>query len=398
MRSLLGPVLLLLAASTASGRTWNVYADGSGDAPTIQAAADSSAPGDTLLIGPGTYAEAVTLPHDLTLSGVSGAEATSVSAGGIRNSCVGAAGTVTRLVLEGLTFENTFSDEYAGCHAAAVRVQGDVEVRNCRFLDNQAYDSGSALVGTGNLIVTGCEFRGNFAYTGGSYCSPYPDAGCGVSCINLWSGTLAVENCLFEENSCRVMSASGAEIVGCVFRRNLGEYNPLDATFFVGHPDLLEGNLFVENRGPLFDLSFDCGGSAPGLRIVGNTFARNPDFFVDCPVPDGSTVERNVFTGSRVGLAVPEQHAAVQVECNDSWGNDVNWGGADLEGVLGNFSAPPLYCNAPGEDFSVAANSPLLPANNSCGVVIGAFGPGCLPLAIEPSSWGRIKASYRSAR
>lgn len=42
-------------------RTWVIHPDGSGDAPTIDAAADSSATGDTLLIEPGTYEEMVSL-------------------------------------------------------------------------------------------------------------------------------------------------------------------------------------------------------------------------------------------------------------------------------------------------------------------------------------------------
>ncbi|HEX5133041.1 MAG TPA: right-handed parallel beta-helix repeat-containing protein, partial [Candidatus Krumholzibacteria bacterium] len=54
--------ILLLAASagllfvgTAPARTWYVAADGSGDAPTIDAAVDSSSAGDVILVGPGTH-------------------------------------------------------------------------------------------------------------------------------------------------------------------------------------------------------------------------------------------------------------------------------------------------------------------------------------------------------
>ena len=37
-------------------RTWYVAADGSGDAPTIDAAIDSTLSGDVILVGPGTHA------------------------------------------------------------------------------------------------------------------------------------------------------------------------------------------------------------------------------------------------------------------------------------------------------------------------------------------------------
>lgn len=56
------PRILLLAAfagllliGIASARTWYVAADGSGDAPTIDAAVDSSSAGDVILVGPGTH-------------------------------------------------------------------------------------------------------------------------------------------------------------------------------------------------------------------------------------------------------------------------------------------------------------------------------------------------------
>ena len=53
--SLLAAFAVLLLVRTAPARTWYVAADGSGDAPTIAAAVDSSANGDVILVGPGTH-------------------------------------------------------------------------------------------------------------------------------------------------------------------------------------------------------------------------------------------------------------------------------------------------------------------------------------------------------
>ena len=46
---------VVVAAAPASARTWYVKADGTGDAPTIQAAIDSASGGDVVLVAPGTY-------------------------------------------------------------------------------------------------------------------------------------------------------------------------------------------------------------------------------------------------------------------------------------------------------------------------------------------------------
>src|SRR5262245_33699471 len=43
------------ATSNVFARTWHVAADGSGDAPSIAAAIDSSVAGDVISVGPGTH-------------------------------------------------------------------------------------------------------------------------------------------------------------------------------------------------------------------------------------------------------------------------------------------------------------------------------------------------------
>jgi len=55
----------------------------------------------------------------------------------------------------------------------------------------------------------------------------------------------------------------------------------------------------------------------------------------------------------------------------------------------------PLFCNTEAGDFTLHSLSPCLPANSmGCGL-IGALGEGCGTVSVEPSTWGRIKASFR---
>ena len=63
-------VLLLATASPAGARIWHVNAMGTGDAPTIPAAVDSTAPGDTIAIACGDYVVPETgIPHSLRITG-----------------------------------------------------------------------------------------------------------------------------------------------------------------------------------------------------------------------------------------------------------------------------------------------------------------------------------------
>jgi hypothetical protein len=73
-----------------------------------------------------------------------------------------------------------------------------------------------------------------------------------------------------------------------------------------------------------------------------------------------------------------------------------------LNDLGGNFFADPLFCDAiacptvsAAGDYTVAADSPCLPANNGCGLPIGALGEGCSGTPIESMTWGGIKARFR---
>lgn len=78
------PLVLIFALffSNAVARTWQVNADGSGDAPDLYAAMDSASTGDIVLVGPGHYGlpERLLVPSGVQLIGRDGPTATHIEA------------------------------------------------------------------------------------------------------------------------------------------------------------------------------------------------------------------------------------------------------------------------------------------------------------------------------
>jgi len=86
-------------------------------------------------------------------------------------------------------------------------------------------------------------------------------------------------------------------------------------------------------------------------------------------------------------LYVAAIQGTVDLACNDLYGND----GGDYvgsvgvwQGVAGNISEDPYFCDPGVYLFTLQQLSPCLAANNTCGVDIGAFGYGCPQVTATP--------------
>jgi hypothetical protein len=303
-------------------------------------------------------------------------------------------------VLSGLTFTGVHSGYDPDAPPSYVlRLHGDVEVRECVIRDNFCNQI-AAVNGSGSLIVAGTHFELNRAWPEDWN---QGEASCEAPCVD-WSGYLEIEDSRFVRNAAHCLAILRTEGDAVIRRstfedngsREVPEFMRSGSLFSFEGGAVLEGNLFVRNRGNLFTSS----GSPPVVDVRRNTFVAalepNRGFRPIIGAP-GSVIRANVFTGAQVGVYVPVDLDGMVVECNDSWGNDVNWKGPDLEGVDGNFSLQPFYCDPDAGNFKVASNSPLMPTQNSCFTAIGAFGNGCLLLSLEPMSWGAVKSKYRSS-
>lgn len=72
--------------------------------------------------------------------------------------------------------------------------------------------------------------------------------------------------------------------------------------------------------------------------------------------------------------------ASLYTKCNDYYGfNGLNWLGGNLDSIDTAFSLTedPQFCDTGTGDYTILASSPCAPANNSCGILIGALDVGC---------------------
>lgn len=378
----LGP---LLAASPAFARTWHITSDGLGDAATIQAGVDSSAVGDTVLVGPGTFYENVSLKSDLHLLSDMGAGGTTLD--GQHAAAVLRANGSSNVVITGFTIVNG-----EGSGGDTSRHGGGLLLEYC---------------GAG-ITVSQCVFRDNHAWAGGA--------------IMLWhSESLTCTDNLFESNTATAPGPNAHGLGGAIsIVTGPSPPSPVPTPLF-------HGNTFVGNRS-------DRGGSAIESNqfaeptIVGNLFVDNFDSGMR-PAASGvvhiaiyaSELSNNTFYGNVSGavltfgpngaqqisntiIAFNDVDQAILCEggqtfnCTNIYGNSGDdWTGcaASYMGTSGNSSTDPLFCGPEADDFTLRSDSPCAPANsNGCGL-IGALPVGCGPVAVEATTWGQIKGAYR---
>lgn len=116
-------------ASEVHSRTWYVNAAGTGDAPTITAAADSAAPGDTILVGPGTHqTDGSILKPDMVVTSVSGPFETVVEPSDFGQS--GAFSANNNCTIEGLWIKGYTSSQVSVVSRDNVIVQNNIFEQN----------------------------------------------------------------------------------------------------------------------------------------------------------------------------------------------------------------------------------------------------------------------------
>jgi predicted outer membrane repeat protein len=354
-------LLLLACPGVCSASVLTVRQDGSGDYLTISAALTAAAHGDTIDVGPGIYAEQLRVEKSILLLGSSGAAVTVLDG---KNSFQPLRFDGSTLCeLEGFTIAKGCA---AGGGGLAV-ADAEVTVRECEFRDNTAtFDGGAfyAALAVSRLELFDCAFFSNTA-----------DHNAAVGNV-IRSGHLTIARCVFAENSCPIFSAgiaadhSTMNVSECLFWGN-------------SSGDVAGAIYFYRSTGAITNCTFHRN-SAPGA-IAGAVVIQS------CPA---FPVRRCIFANQLSGYGLRYYGGSQSHSCNVFWQNA---SGPIGGGVLGRdeIVADPQFCDPGVGDFHLANTSPAAPANNPCGLLIGAFPVGCGPVALEAASWGKIKALYR---
>ncbi len=362
-------VALLLLPAALPAATYHLEADGSGDFPMIAAALAVATAGDVVELGCGTYYE-----HDLQVStGV-----TLCSEGGVASCATIDAQQQGRVLegrpaaLSGLTIRNGRIETPYAHFGAGAYLGAAVDIHNCNFVDNsiggvhQTEAVGAGLYQySGHAELSACRFTGNI---GGYASAAYFDK------------TAHLAACRFEGNDLRVGGdhpAAGSLLVDCEFLAcDVSLAEPLMQVF---------GSVFV-------DAELWVGGE--NLREV----ELRRCTFVDTKVSWLQFVSLDVhwclFDGGEIIGLLGFPAIVTGLSYNDFHETQLDTAIAMYLGENCNFAADPLFCDAPGGDYRLHADSPCAPAGNGCGTLIGALPVGCDATALESRSWGSIKALY----
>jgi len=318
----------VLTASASLASTIEVKQDGTGNATTIQGGIALAVPGDTVLVHPGVYLEAVLLNKAIELRSVTGPGDTIIDAVGQGAPAVRIQGAVTTAtVFEGFGVRRGTDISDAG--GIAVVFCSPV-VRNNIVSQNQSH--GMSARGAGTPL-----FEGNFV-------TANQESG-----FHNWSSSGTIRNNQFVGNS-----TYGIE---------------LHNTF----PPVIEGNLIARNR--LGGIEGAIPNTQGTLEIRNNTIVRNRNGIHLSIYGETVTLRRNIVTSNlRQGIRAGDQEPTLPLLIeNDVWNNHAG----DYVGVTpgpSDISANPVFC-APGAlDYRVWWRSPCVLGP---GAWIGAFGPGC---------------------
>jgi hypothetical protein len=400
-------------------RVWTVRVDGTGDFASIQAAIESAEHGDEVLVGPGTYDENIDfLGKKIAVRSEAGVAVTTIDGGGRSESVV--------IFRNGETRESVLS---------GFTVKG-----------GRGHQVGSGIGDGGGIYILGCAptVTGNritenlattfWGFGGGIYCAPGPVVPSALISDNViegnsagvngggiavdGNGAVTITRNLIADNVTQrgdgggiwvLSNRGGVQVSDNVISGNTaadhgGGFYEGSAVFGTHFVSDVTRNVFVGNRANAAGRTGTSGGglwvSASKCRVIQNTFvgnsgqgsgARGGNIAVE---RSGTPhFERNIIALASSGGGVACDGGTPTFVNNITWQNAGGEGTglcADWYTTGGNLVVDPLLCQPGMADASVAENSPAL--THPAGIIGANPIPGCPGVAIERTTWSRIKA------
>lgn len=421
-----------------------VCADGAGPYPTIQSAIDASTSGDVVLLTTGTYrgagnrdldfrgraitlrseaslpescrieCEGLTYPdyvshrgirmdgiddgegrvEGITIRGgavITGNEPTALGGGAIL--CTASAATFGNCTFEGNSAAGPSDNAFGGAVCVS---ESTVRITRCTIRANESDHGGGIGVLRASVFVQDCALTSNEG----------SQTGAGIACHA--GAHLDARDCVLEGNHAQrggglAILESEALLTGLVVRGNSGrgcyaensDITVTGSTFAAnsgggvwsrdGAAQIILSTIHSNNAGN-GGAVFNEGGTleVTGCTLYSNTASVGGGIYTTGDVTVSNTIIANCSNGAvRCSMGGLD----VVLRCCDLFANGGNWTGciAGQEGIDGNFSADPMFCDAAGsQDFHLRDGSPCLPQEGGC-EQIGSWGGGCDPTSGTPS-------------
>ena len=189
--------------------------------PSINKAIDAASDGDSIVVGPGIWNEAINFSgKTLILRSAQGPASTILDGTGLNTSIVQiASGEELGTQIRGFTFINGTGRYFLGERVAGAifTLQTSPRIENCVFKDNDVTGSGGAIASYGGAPeIRNCDFTDNIAGTGEGGGAIATNSGCEAR----------IQNCYFTRNKATFAGGainnliSSPTIVNCVFIGN----------------------------------------------------------------------------------------------------------------------------------------------------------------------------------
>ncbi|MEZ4655032.1 MAG: hypothetical protein R3E12_15935, partial [Candidatus Eisenbacteria bacterium] len=387
---------------------WNVEASDPPECGRVGTILEMSAPGDTILLGPGRYLENLVVPHDCTLMG-SGLHSTilepcdgvgsvlraerldtlRVSGLGLVHGTGSFPEGLPRRVGGGMFLDRCgwvsvtdclFEENTAEIGGGVSLVAGHGDFERCVFVNNDGEEGAGALyLGVASdVILQDCAVRWDhdglslYPAIQGSYSDRLSLVGCefignvswgGEQGLHLDTYDVTVRDCLFWDDG---DAASATDIDLFPFDNEENDTDVLVLNTVFGSSQRLAGHPIT-----IF--------SGRGEVTIAQTTTVNRDLSVGGYVPS-QTFRNSIVQNGRLSLYGPDGSDG---SCNVFWNVDITNQGFDLTSSQ---VADPLLCSVEERNFNVESGSPCRPEHShECGW-IGALEGECAPTPVLVSA------------